>query len=178
MSIEFFDKIFHGMDSGFVAIATGKAGSLDIQYFSWPDAREELQRHITENKHQDVYVVPSLLSSTNRSPGHSRAQRQAVWIDADAMDLRKLRIQPSLVVRTSPDKHHVYWVVDRGGQALEDLSRAIGKAHEEDGASHHVGNSYGFMRVPGTFNTRSEEFTEVIGEGISVTFDSLQEAYK
>ncbi|MFB7858951.1 hypothetical protein [Rhodococcus qingshengii] len=178
MAIEFFDKIFHGMDNGFVAIATGKTRNLDIQYFSWPDAREELQRHITENKHQDVYVVPSLLSSPNRNPGHSRAQRQAVWIDADAMDLAKLRIQPSLVVRTSPDKHHVYWIVGGDGRGLEDLSRAIGKAHEEDGASHHVGNSYGFMRVPGTFNTRSEDFTEVITAGTSVSFDSLQEAYR
>ncbi|QQP96523.1 AAA family ATPase [Lysobacter enzymogenes] len=84
---------------------------------------------------------------------------RAIWADTDGAPLAPLLncgLEPHLVVQTSPNKYHVYWLVD--GLPLDqfaDIQRAIAARF---GTDPSVNDLPRVMRLPGFWHCKGEPF--------------------
>lgn len=140
------------------------------KFFQWPAQAEDVFQYIEKYKHEDVYFTPVLF----RGPKRLRVLAQyatVVYGDADDFNLDDIRVEPSIVVRTSPEKTHLYWFIDEMTDArlAETLSHSVSVAHPKKQTGFDDGWSCTkLLRVPGTTNTK---YFEDKGEVYEVTME-------
>lgn len=153
---DFFAFVF-GEGSGYVCVTrTTRVGDENVpnrdKYFSYPEELDEMVTHCTRYAHESIYFVPTLLSEKNRrKPAVSYGE--VAFAEADLFPVADLRVPPSLVVQTSPNKTHVYWKItdETNPLELERLSHAVVVAHPKDETGLDTGyNAVKLLRVPGT----------------------------
>jgi hypothetical protein len=156
----FFDSIF-GEHVGYVTLAyiTGRDpkhpraidGSV---WFEWPKQREALHNFCIRNGDRDLYTSPMLYSSKSRKM-EEVSITPVIWMDADQAHPSVFKLEPSIIVETSPDSWHLYWVVDED----MDPTWAAGMARNMAYSHRDVGADDGWqlgklLRVPGVWNTK------------------------
>ena len=86
---------------------------------------------------------------------------RALYVDFDQVDdhLDRLRdlvpFEPSIVVESSPGKHHVYWIVD--GVPVDEFEQAQKRLIELLGSDASVSDLPRVMRLPGFIHTKDKE---------------------
>lgn len=159
---------FHGVKSG--------------QWFKWPSQRDALLRTVENNKHQDVYFSVSSFDRQLRRKEHA-GMASVIYIDADEWDLENARIEPSVVVRSSPGHYQAFWFLTSpiSAEDASTLSHKISVAHKEDGCDQSSWIMTKVMRVPGTTHAKDSDNThpvEVIKfEGAVYTQQDLLDVY-
>lgn len=159
---------FHGVESG--------------QWFKWPKQRDALLRTVENNKHQDVYFSVSSFDQQLRRKEHA-GMASVIYVDADEWDLSNARVEPSVVVRSSPGHYQAFWFLTSpiSAEDAATLSHKISVAHKEDGCDQSSWIMTKVMRVPGTTHAKDVDNThpvEVIQfEGAVYTQGDLLEAY-
>ncbi|ALY08407.1 DNA primase [Arthrobacter phage Rings] len=171
---EFFDAVF-GDGSGKLCLALldSDRNPSRQHFLSWPEQADDAVEYVLAHADEDVYFTPTLFMA----PNARRASAQwtsVVYGDADTCPVDSLKIAPSFVVHTSPEKTHVYWHIE----GLHDPNEAEAWAHGVSIA--HPKAETGFdngwaanklLRVPYTSNTKySDPNSETYIEG--------QEPYK
>lgn len=168
MSLPFFDTLFPvngtGRDQGYVVLAlypegffTPGKGPTQLHWFSWPSQREQIMAFCLHNTESDIYTSAALYKQ--RGPEMRRADniahQWAAYADADSLDLAKLKAEPTMVVKTSPGRHHVYWVTNNDEpERLVEISRTIAYSHAEDGCDKGGWDAGQLLRVPGSTNNK------------------------
>lgn len=132
---------FHGVESG--------------QWFEWPKQKKSLLRTVEDHKDQDVYFSVSSFSQNVRRKEHA-GMSSIVYVDADEWDLSNARIEPSVVVRTSPDHYQAFWFLTEpiSAEDAATFSHKISVAHKDDGCDQSSWIMTKVMRVPGTSHTK------------------------
>lgn len=181
MSLAFFNALFpsetgeDGQDLGYVVLALYPGGRFDPSpaagpteefYFSWPSQRENILTFVLNNSENDVYTSAALFRTRGSRKGNIARQWAAI-ADADTLDLRKVRAQPTMTVETSPGRHHLYWVTSTDDvERLTEISRAVADAHKDDGCDAGGWDAGQLLRVPGTRNNKPMAFEhEVVIKG-------------
>lgn len=165
----YFDTLFpgssDGSDLGYVALALfpgGKfvpgRGPTQQHFYAWPSQKDDLVAFCADNREMDIYAVPALFKSRDNRKASNIAHQWAAYADADSLDVRKVRAEPTMVVETSPGRHHLYWVTSTDDpRALMEISRSIAHTHAEDGCDPSGWDAGQLLRVPGTTNNKLQE---------------------
>lgn len=162
---------------------TGPHAPIDIEkWLHYPEDRDSIISEISEHADSDVYLTPASYKIESRKL-ENVARVRAAWLDNDPFDPKGLRVQPSIVVESSPGRYQSWWQLDREYDALEvaHVVKKISYAHRNDGAdvSSHAANK--LMRVPGTTNSNhgfGVPTKTISSTGAIYTLEELSEAYR
>lgn len=156
MSTEFFTHIYTGLN-GHVTINTkSDSGALDSEkFFELPVQRSYMEKYVRLQSDEDVYCSVAAFSIPERSNQDPRATVRVLWADADSCAPENFRVPPSITVETSPDRWHVWWVLDEPISAKEaqEVVRRICTAHADQGCDRGWTMTK-LLRVPGAVNTK------------------------
>lgn len=192
MSFEYFDALFpgssDGSDLGYVALALFPNGKFDPKkgptqphFFAWPSQKDDLVAFCWHNRDKDIYTVPALFKTRENRRASNIAHQWAVYADADDLDIRKVRAEPTMVVETSPGRHHLYWVTSTDDpRALMEISKSVAHTHADDGCDPSGWDAGQLLRVPGTSNNKiqDEPFEVTLRRtGNPYDIDALKEVY-
>jgi hypothetical protein len=140
------------------------------KFFSWPEQAEDLFKYVDRYTHEDVYFPPVLFKANKRQRVLA-STCQVVYGDADLFNLDDVLCEPSIIVRTSPEKTHLYWMIDgmEDAQLAETLSHSVSVAHPKKSTGFDDGWSCTkLLRIPGTTNTK---YVGETGEVYQVTVE-------
>ena len=180
---DFFDALFgHAPEEGWVTLAmfpggaydpTPGAGPTDQMWFRWPAQRSDMIVTARDKRDSDLYVCPVLFRyGPHDTKGKNeygegvrvggRKPENAKWLgtvyaDADGAQPSDFKLKGSVVVETSPGRHHIYWRVTEGDgdpRRYARSSRAIAYAHRDDGCDLGGWDLAQLLRVPGTTNNK------------------------
>lgn len=167
MSFTFFDTLFpgtvsDGQDLGYAVLALFPEGRFDpskgpvqSHFFSWPSQREELVAFCLHNSDKDIYTVPALFKDRGNRRASNIAHQWAVYADADSLPLNRLKAEPTMIVETSPGRHHLYWVTETDDPTeLTVVSRSIAHTHADEGCDPSGWDAGQLLRVPGSSNNK------------------------
>lgn len=198
----FFDKIYGSGHVGQVCMMTrSESGQLDSErFFEWPAHKENFHRIAAMRHDEDVYYSVSMFSGKKRTQNDTGAKTKIVWADADVCPPHRFRLEPSVIVQTSPahkddepcgprDKtgakcnghFHTMWELDDYYPAdeVQDVARKLAYAHKDDGCD--LGwTMTKILRVPGTSNTKFDpayEIPEPTYSGKVYTLAELSDIY-
>jgi Protein of unknown function (DUF3987) len=153
---DFLDAIW-GEQEGWADIARMSEGDLkNHKFFEWPSQREDVFAYIERYKLEDVYFTPVLFKSPQRRRSAAKTA-QVVYGDADLFPVDDLYATPSIIVRTSPEKTHVYWSVTDTHDVpeLEGMAHSVSLEHPKDKTGYDNGwSATKLLRVPGTKNLK------------------------
>lgn len=184
--IEDFFELIYGELEGFACVTRkGIDGNLTTdKFFQWPEQKEGLVNYCTRWHHEDVYFTGHLTDGKGRRKANMVAGRVAFG-DADECKPTSLLAEPTVVVHTSEDKSHVYWLVEDTTDPieLERMSHAVSVAHPKDTTGYDTGWATNkLLRVPGTYNNKYSDTVpyELHYEvsGVTWTQESFAEHYK
>lgn len=164
---DFLEAIFQESE-GFLCAAYGKdRDPTTNKYKHWKELQFELNgkepryeqflktTDVAASKGWDCFFTPAIFNKPRRKP-ENFLHSNVLWADFDnASDLPEFEVSPSLIVRSSPGKHHVYWnlhdAVDK--ETLESLNRQLAYAYGADKSGWDCNQ---LLRVPNTLNYKPE----------------------
>lgn len=150
------------------------------KFFSWPEQAEDVFTYVGKYLNEDVYFTPVLFKGNKRQRVLANLA-QVVYGDADDFNLDDIACEPSIIVQTSPNKTHLYWLIDgmSDAQLAETLSHSVSVAHPKKTTGFDDGWSCTkLLRVPGTTNTKyvgdTGEVNVVTAEYTGVTYTEAE----
>lgn len=195
MSFAFFNTLFpdpgNGRDLGYVVLAlypegqfTPGSGPTQMHWFSWPSQRDQLVAFCLANSDYDVYTSAALYKTRGSRDAEHIAHQWAVIADADTLPLNKVKAEPTMVVQTSPGRHHLYWVTPTDDvKRVTAVSRSLAITHAADGCDRGGWDAGQLLRVPGTTNNKYTLFdgsaveVQLKTTGDTYSLDKLEEIY-
>ena len=162
--IKFFTRVLPE-DEGWVPIMTlGPHGGLTrCQWFHWSDEVEKLCEYVASKANQDVYwspmlfYKPSTLSSARHAAKRNVKSVACVYADLDGLEPEALHLEPTVLVKSSPEHYHAYWRLsdykDLENLDIEQLNRGVYQEHADNGVDRGWPLAKK-LRVPGTMNTK------------------------
>lgn len=108
---------------------------------------------------------------------------RALFVDFDQENpnridqLAQLPLPPTMIVESSPGKHHAYWVVNSGEIALDafrDLQKALIQYFAHDGADKSIHDLPRVLRLAGFFHKKDEPYrTNVVHIGKAYSAEKI-----
>lgn len=144
---------------GYICIALlstdpGSERKMAEHFFLYPDQVPEAAALVEREKLlNNVYYCPQILKSPRRRKDNVLSC-PSVWADLDTCEPRKLKIEPSLTIQSSPGRYQALWVMAHplDPHVAEDLSKRVAYYHAEEGADRSGWDLTQLLRVPGTPN--------------------------
>ena len=161
---QFFERILPD-DEGWVPIMSlGPGGGLSrCQWYHWPTEAEKMCEVVEKMSEQDVYWSPMLFHkpSTLSSARHATKKNvkcvASVYADLDGLHPDDLFLEPTVLVKSSPEHYHAYWRLSdyrsQGNLDIEQLNRGVYQTHADTGVDRGWPLAKK-LRVPGTMNTK------------------------
>lgn len=188
----FFNTLFpdtgRSSDQGYVVLAVypenevnpegiftsvGSEGPTQLHFFSWPSQRDHLISFCLSNGHRDIYTSAALYKKPGDRSADNIKKQWAVIADADTLPLHKLKAEPTLIVQTSPGRHHLYWVTNCSDvKRVTQVSKAVAHTHAADGCDKGGWDAGQLLRVPGTTNNKYHQRDGSPGVEVRTTKES------
>lgn len=161
---QFFERILPD-DEGWVPIMSlGPGGGLSrCQWYHWPTEAEKMCEVVEKMSDKDVYWSPMLfhkpstLSSARHATKSNVKQLACVYADLDGLHPDDLFLEPTVLVKSSPEHYHAYWRLSdyrsQGNLDIEQLNRGVYQTHADTGVDRGWPLAKK-LRVPGTMNTK------------------------
>lgn len=173
------------ISTGYLCVAKAKKTAPEVltltgqRFFDLGTDEDDIRAYFHKYRGQDVYFSPIAYSTDVRTSADEQALTQVVYADADVFPHGDFRIAPSIVVETSPNRTHTYWLLDRPYRQVEvaRVATKIAKAHSLD---HSSGIATKMLRVPFTKNTKyAHPYDVTIIHDTSDTYslEEIEEAY-
>lgn len=145
-----------GPNQGYVCLGyrVPKTGAWHETFYRWPDEQERITEYIQRRALiGDLYFCPNVLRRASCTKDDVDTVRVA-YADLDACHPDKLKVPPSCVIETSPERYQAYWLLKRGHDPLEieALNKRIAYAHTKDGCDKTGWNLAKRLRIPNTTN--------------------------
>lgn len=182
---EFFDAIYGGQE-GYITLNTidqtmpqGSPGAITEKFIRWPGGRTLAERYTKIRQDEDVYCSVAVFTAKERTGRDTGATARVVWADADTCPVEEFAVPPSLVVQTSEDRCHAWWVLTETESAADcsAVARAISKRHADKGCDNGFQVSK-ILRVPTTTNNKGVPYVVTVQDtGARYTLAQLQEEY-
>lgn len=137
-----------------VAFLNARTRFWNENFYSYPSDLDSVFRDIDRNTlTSNVYFCPTLLTKPKRIK-ENVALSKVVWADLDSCDYRRMKVEPTIVLETSPDRYQAFWTLTDYTHAseVEAINKAIAYAHQDQGADTSGWDLTQMLRVPGTKN--------------------------
>ena len=149
-----------------------KLGCID-SLLKWMQRRQDAGYNVT--------VCVQAMKGNKRRKDDVTAFR-AIFAEMDAKQLKDWPIQPSIVIETSPDRYHVYWIIDvetpMAAAVWDGVMRRIVTEYGSDPAAKDCART---MRLPGTWNLKTGRAPHLVrvvaAEGYRYSADEITEAF-
>ena len=119
---EFLNTTITASQEGFLCLAVRSTAFVE-HWFKWP-CEAELVQPFVEQQQGDVYFSPYLFN-TMRSLKANVIQGRTLVADLDNANVDRLVITPTIIVRTSKDRHQAYWIMRTQSSVHEQLSKNL-----------------------------------------------------
>lgn len=177
---DFFGAVF-GDGRGLATIVTkGATGELTEQrFFEYPEQKDEMIAYCNLRTREDVYFSPILFNSPRRIKENAKTV-SVIYSDADTCAPENFLVEPSIVVQTSQDRWHTYWMLteEADPQVAALLSKKIAHAHSHQGCDKSGWNTTKLLRVPNSMNLKREPFAvTATSNGAVYTLEDLDLHY-
>ena len=151
-----FFEVILGPRTGYIRVAFLNARTRHWQeaYYAYPDGIVDVLDDIDSHKLiANVYFCPTLFSDPKgikENITHSRV----LWADLDTCHWEQMKVQPSLVLETSPKRYQAFWFLNDDVVAAdaEAVNKAIAYYHADAGCDRSGWDLTQMLRVPGTKN--------------------------
>lgn len=145
-----------GDTEGYIAIGTRVARSGDWveTIFEYPSDLESVANHIQQYElTSDLYFCPTVLVEPKRVKANIKTS-QVIWADLDDCTPDLMRIEPTVVLETSPKRYQAFWMLKAPAHALdvENINKRIAYAHADEGADRSGWDLTQYLRIPLTKN--------------------------
>jgi hypothetical protein len=161
---EFFEFLFED-NEGYLCIVEIDRNSnkkekktVKQHFFVYPQEIDTVLTLIDARKTAvDLYFAPFLLDEAKRRKQYI-TDTPVAWADGDLCPVEALKVQPSVVVRSSKngdvEKFHFYWKFDelQPSNIGEEISKRIAYSHDDDGMDRSGWDLTQLLRVPSTYN--------------------------
>ena len=157
-AIEFLDMIYKDI-KGYVNIVTmdplDEKETVKSRFIEWPEKRDFAQRYVSMREDENTYCSVGVFTGKSRSGDDKGALCGVVWAEADTCPASEFAVEPSLVVRTSRNRTHCWWVLDKPYPLAEcsEVARSIYQKHRDKGCDSGWQASK-LLRVPSSVNTK------------------------
>jgi hypothetical protein len=178
---DFLETIL-GSSAGYATIVTKDAKGVPTvqKFFSYPDELDEMAEYAIAHKEEDVYFSPIVYYEQRRIRENAKSVA-VVYSDADTCNPENFRITPSIVVETSKDRWHAYWVLDASSEPnrVAMLAKQIAYAHREQGCDVSGWNPTKLLRVADTSNLKYDSSQPVVAttNGLIYSIEEIEKAY-
>lgn len=182
MEIKDFLETVLGHGAGYATIVTkdGRGVPTVQKFFSYPDEVDEMAEYAQKHQNEDVYFSPILYYEERRIRENAKSV-SVVYADADTCNPANFRVAPSIVVETSKERWHAYWLLDgeQEPHRVAILAKRVAYAHRDQGCDVSGWNPTKLLRIPGTSNLKYGVAQPVIGEttGQIYTIEELENLY-
>lgn len=182
MNTKDFLETILGDSAGYATIVTKDAKGVPTvqKFFSYPDELEEMAEYAIAHKEEDVYFSPILYYEQRRIRENAKSVA-VVYSDADTCNPENFRVAPSVVVETSKDRWHAYWVLDASSEPnrVAMLAKQIAYAHREQGCDVSGWNPTKLLRVADTSNLKYDASQPVTATttGVIYSIEEIEKAY-
>ena len=143
-----------------------RANTAHIYHGSLERHFKALQRH--NQNGCGVFVTVNQTDLSGRKAENIRRVR-GLWVDFDTADHERLDrlmnmdgIPPNLIIESSPDKHHAYWIIEEGGEIplnqFTELQKRLIHLFAGDGADKAIHDLPRVMRLAGFYHRKNEAF--------------------
>lgn len=161
---QFFERTLPDGEGWVPIMSLGPGGGLSrCQWYHWPTEAERMCEVVEKMSDKDVYWSPMLFSkpSTLSSSRHATKSNvkcvASVYADLDGLHPDDLFLEPTVLVKSSPEHYHAYWRLSDyrslGNLDLEQLNRGVYQTHADTGMDRGWPLAKK-LRVPGTMNTK------------------------
>ena len=183
-AIEFLDLIYKDIE-GYVNIVTmdplDEEETVKSKFVEWPAKRDFAQRYLSMREDENTYCSVGVFTGKSRSGDDEGAMCGVVWAEADTCPPSEFDVEPTLVVRTSRNRTHCWWVLDEPHPLAEcsEVARSIYQKHRDKGCDSGWQASK-LLRVPGSVNTKygaDYPVRVVENTGAIYTLDEIKAAY-
>lgn len=152
---EFLRRIW-GDTEGYVFLPRKANKWIEPAPLEWPYNHPLAQRIDLD---ADSYFCPQVFSSPRRIKANALPSRW-LYADLDSVNPRKLALQPTIAIQTSPGRYQAFWQLERDlpPKRLEEFNRRVTYATGADKGGWHLGK---VLRIPGTHNFKYSSPREV-----------------
>lgn len=151
-----FFEVILGNESGYLRVAFLNARTRHWQerYYKYPDSLNDVLEDIDQNVlTSNVYFCPTLF---NEPKGGKQfiTHSKVVWADLDTCHWERMKVEPTIVLETSPKRYQAFWVLNDLTIAtdVEAVNKAIAYYHADQGCDRSGWDLTQMLRVPGTKN--------------------------
>jgi energy-coupling factor transporter ATP-binding protein EcfA2 len=109
---------------GWFQLLVGSKGDMKEEWFRWPEDRVKILTRATEITDTNVYFSPHLFSEQNSQKQYALPSR-TLCVDLDNADITDLRLNPTVMIETSPRRHQGFWVLKNVPENFEELSKKL-----------------------------------------------------
>lgn len=136
---EFLDRVvttpLRPEESAWFQLLVGptKNGGVHEEWFVWPRDRVKILTRIAEITDTNVYFSPHLFSERDSRKQFVLPSR-TLCVDLDNADITDLRLNPTIMIETSPGRHQGFWILKTVPENFEELSKKL--SYTIDNADH------------------------------------------
>lgn len=131
--------------------------------YKWPKEKEEILKHLSQHRDDDLYWCPSLFEEPRRRM-ELAMDEHALWADLDRIKPDELdEYPPTIAWETSPGRYQALWIV------TGDIQGASWPGRENQCMTYYLGADLGgwdttqLLRIPGWHNHKPE-YIQQFGE--------------
>lgn len=153
---DFFSTVFEDLKGRAVITLPNVTGKpVHDHWFQYPEDLDAMVELVEKNRTNDVWYSPILFKSDSRTKDNALVT-QVLAADADTCEPDNFRVRPNLIVETSFERYHVYWMLTAGIDPNEGakVNRRIAQVHKDQGCDTAFVNAAKLLRVPGTSNMK------------------------
>lgn len=182
---DFFELVW-GDGDGYVCIVTADSDGVpnNNKFFKYPEQLNAIVKYAQLHSMKDVWFTPALFNSPESRRQSNAKELHTLYADADTFDIDNFKLEPSIIVQTSPNKTHCYWTIldaeDYDIVDMESANHAISLEHPK--AETGLDNGWSItkiLRVPQTNNLKYKTPFRVkhAMTGVAYTYNEFIEQY-
>lgn len=159
---EFVDLIYRGVPDGHFYFANEIHKQANKAFPKWSKDKAAHVRNLTAdvNRITDLYFSPAIYRRPTRPVKANVAGASCVWVDCDA-GLPEFTETPNLLVETSPNHFHAYWLLGEFAplSEIEAINRQLAYQYNTDKSGW---DGTQLLRPPGSVNRKRADFQSCV----------------
>lgn len=151
---ELFFKMLLGKNTGYLCLARSSTTEWEEEFFRYPEELPKAIEYANRYYQYNLYFCPQLLKAKRRVK-QNVSVAPVMWSDLDDCSPDELKVQPSIVIESSPNRYQAYWLLENELMDpfdVEDLCRRFAYFYKDKGVDSSGWDLTQLLRIPYSSN--------------------------